>query len=105
MEKSARSVAVPPRAKYIQSATVGHPLNLPAVSILPRDTTMRTALSFLPRSLLVASAFLVVALGTRADDPQPPKGFTALFNGKDMTGWHGMPHYNPYTLAALTPED
>ena len=25
--------------------------------------------------------------GTRADDPKPPEGFTAIFNGKDLTGW------------------
>ena len=32
---------------------------------------------------------------------EPPKGFTALFNGKDLTGWHGMPHFDPYKLAKL----
>ena len=34
----------------------------------------------------------------------PPEGFTALFNGKDLTGWHGMGHFNPYKLAAMKPE-
>lgn len=24
-----------------------------------------------------------------------PKGFTALFNGQDLTGWHGRPHLDP----------
>ncbi len=32
---------------------------------------------------------------------QAPKGFTLLFNGKDMTGWHGMPHFDPRKLAEL----
>jgi hypothetical protein len=41
---------------------------------------------------------------SRADEPKPPTGFTALFNGKDLTGWHGMPHFDPYKLAAM-PED
>ena len=36
-----------------------------------------------------------------AADPQPPKGFTALFNGRDLTGWHGMPDFDPYKLAAM----
>ena len=36
--------------------------------------------------------------------PAPPKGFTALFNGKDLAGWHGMPHFNPYDLAKM-PDD
>lgn len=26
---------------------------------------------------------------------EPPAGFTALFNGKDLTGWHGCPHLDP----------
>src|SRR5438477_2138303 len=47
---------------------------------------------------------LVPATRLEAADPQVPKGFTALFNGKDLTGWHGMPHFDPSKLAALTPE-
>lgn len=34
-----------------------------------------------------------------------PAGFTPLFNGKDLTGWHGMPHFDPYKLAAMSPEE
>jgi hypothetical protein len=34
----------------------------------------------------------------------PPPGFRALFNGKDLSGWHGMPHFSPYQLAALSPQ-
>ena len=37
--------------------------------------------------------------------PKPPKGFTALFNGVDLTGWHGMDHFDPRTLAAMSPEE
>ncbi len=33
-----------------------------------------------------------------------PKGFTALFNGKDLTGWKGLVG-NPKTRAAETPEN
>jgi hypothetical protein len=36
-----------------------------------------------------------------AEELRLPKGFTALFNGKDLTGWHGMPHFDPYKLAAM----
>jgi len=37
---------------------------------------------------------------------QPPAGFTALFNGKDLTGWRGRQgDYSPYLEAKLTPEE
>lgn len=39
--------------------------------------------------------------------PTPPEGFTALFNGKDLTGWKGLlagPNDNPIKRAALSPE-
>jgi len=36
-------------------------------------------------------AIVVVALlGGQAKDNTPPEGFTALFNGKDLTGWQGL---------------
>ncbi|QDU27593.1 hypothetical protein ETAA8_26810 [Anatilimnocola aggregata] len=41
----------------------------------------------------LASAFLLAPAAMAADDkPQnsPPEGFTALFNGKDLTNWQGL---------------
>ena len=38
----------------------------------------------------------------------PPKGYVALFNGKDLTGWKGLmksPLDNPEKRAALSPEE
>lgn len=41
-----------------------------------------------------------------ADSPaQPPEGFTALFNGKDLTGWHGGKTEDPLKRLALPPEE
>jgi hypothetical protein len=45
--------------------------------------------------LATASCFLVVfglATDSRAEEKlnTPPEGFTALFNGKDLTGWRGL---------------
>ena len=42
-----------------------------------------------------------------ADEPinQPPVGFTALFNGQDLTGWYGMQSESPYVLATMSAED
>jgi len=38
------------------------------------------------------------------EDNKPPQGFTALFNGTDLQGWHGSGQ-NPLELAKLTPEE
>ena len=35
----------------------------------------------------------------------PPEGFKALFNGQDLAGWHGMGHFDPRVLAAMSEED
>lgn len=38
--------------------------------------------------------------------PKPPNGFTALFNGKDLTGWRGrQPNYDPAEEAKLSKDD
>ena len=47
----------------------------------------------LPALLALATSALVAA--------DIPAGFTSLFNGKDLTGWHG---YNPHTVTKLTGE-
>jgi hypothetical protein len=39
-------------------------------------------------SLLSAAALLLSLAAVRADDFTPDAGFTSLFNGKDLTGWH-----------------
>jgi len=55
------------------------------------------------RSLLTALALtLCVSVSAPAADNVPPEGFTALFNGKDFAGWHGMGHFDPYKLADMT---
>lgn len=33
---------------------------------------------------------LIAGLPAAAKDNKPPKGFSALFNGKDLTGWQGL---------------
>jgi hypothetical protein len=53
----------------------------------------------LSRNQIVFPILLAAAFPLQAADP--PTGFTALFNGKDLTGWHGMPHFDPYKLKAM----
>jgi hypothetical protein len=48
--------------------------------------------------------------GRAAADPvAPPQGFTALFNGTDLSGWHGWAIHEKgaglYDLAKMSPED
>src|SRR2546429_5239318 len=57
------------------------------------------------RSALIGAVLLFAAVPADADEPKPPQGFTALFNGKDLAGWHGMPHFDPYKLEALSAEE
>ena len=50
----------------------------------------------------VVLATVLYALPARAQERNmPPAGFTALFNGKDLSGWHGMGHFDPRKLAAM----
>jgi hypothetical protein len=55
--------------------------------------------------LIACLALLAVAYPANAVGIKPKKSlkdFTLLFNGKDLTGWHGMPHFDPYKLAAMS---
>lgn len=58
---------------------------------------------------LISTGFLMltVCVPLLAADNTPPPGFTALFNGRDLTGWKGLlksPLDNPAKRAELTPE-
>jgi hypothetical protein len=54
----------------------------------------------LVRPLLCLFALAAFA---RAAENTPPKGFTALFNGQDLSGWYGWGTKNPTELWAMTP--
>lgn len=52
---------------------------------------------------------LLVALSTSAAawsaENEPPAGFRALFNGRDLSGWHGQKSVDPQKLAAMSTYD
>ena len=56
---------------------------------------------------VAALAALIPLTSAPATEPKPPKGFTALFNGKDLSGWHGWAIHkkgaSPDDVAKLTP--
>ena len=55
---------------------------------------------------LVALVFGVLTLGAElAVAAEPPAGFTPLFNGTDLVGWRGRPHFDPVKEAEGTPEE
>lgn len=47
---------------------------------------------------------VLVSLLAAAFAQEPPAAATALWNGKDLAGWHGQRHISPYELAAMAPE-
>jgi hypothetical protein len=53
------------------------------------------------RLFLLLPLFLCPVAVIHAEDPQPPAGFRAIFNGQDLTGWHGL---NPHSVTKLTGE-
>jgi hypothetical protein len=56
--------------------------------------------------LLLASLLCFVAAVARADEPRPPKNFTALFNGKNLDGWRKQTgEWTAVSSAALDPND
>jgi hypothetical protein len=62
-------------------------------------TCTRSLIGLALVSLLISSAY--------AADNTPPEGFTALFNGKDLTNWKGLlkaPLDNPARRAKASPE-
>ncbi|HEY0983774.1 3-keto-disaccharide hydrolase [Schlesneria sp.] len=48
----------------------------------------------------IVSTSLITA--TFAADNEPPAGFRALFNGKDLAGWHGLDTKDPRAVQALS---
>lgn len=49
-------------------------------------------------ALLFTATFVIAAPGLK----DPPKSFKPLFNAKNLDGWHGMPHFNPYDLDKMS---
>lgn len=67
---------------------------------------MRTLTAVVTTGVLALAVANAVPNAAAADAiNQPPPGFTALFNGKDLTGWYGWGTRNPADLTAMSPEE
>ncbi|HVY69011.1 MAG TPA: DUF1080 domain-containing protein, partial [Verrucomicrobiae bacterium] len=59
----------------------------------------------LPRFIsLIALAGIACLSSTARAEVKPPAGFTALFNGKDLTGWRGGDTFDHRKLLAMSEE-
>jgi hypothetical protein len=61
--------------------------------------------SILSMILIVAASSLATAKAEPSQLNVPPRGFTALFNGKNLSGWCGMKTMDPRKFAAMSEED
>ncbi|MFM9010669.1 MAG: DUF1080 domain-containing protein [Planctomycetota bacterium] len=58
------------------------------------------------RTILLAIGLALIATVATAAQPEVmPAGWTALFNGRDLAGWRGRPHFDPAKEAEGTPEE
>ncbi|MCC9658878.1 3-keto-disaccharide hydrolase [Rhodopirellula halodulae] len=57
------------------------------------------------RSLFGLVAAACLATTSMAQDSSASSAWKTLFNGEDLSGWHGQPHFDPYKLAELSDEE
>ena len=55
--------------------------------------------------LLVLALSSTYTCAIAQENNQPPKGFRALFNGSDLSGWFGWTTKNPEELWAMSKEE
>ncbi len=57
------------------------------------------------RRFVLGACFVVMAAPLAVAQTEVPAGWTALFNGRDLAGWRGRPHFDPAKEAEGTPEE
>lgn len=68
-------------------------------------STRKHRLHCIYASVLFVGGLVACSLSGRGEDNVPPTGFRSLFNGEDLSGWHGMGHFDPRKLWAMKPKD
>ena len=59
----------------------------------------------IPRFLALLSLAALTAFPALAENNTPPPGYTALFDGKTLSGWYGWSTQDPNDLWKLSPEE
>ncbi|MFY9255030.1 MAG: DUF1080 domain-containing protein [Fuerstiella sp.] len=62
-------------------------------------------MKFLPIRNFALTILAVLSTTATSFAADAPEGFRPLFNATDLTGWHGMPHFDPRKLAELPEEE
>jgi len=60
---------------------------------------LRVLLSFV--AFVSVGSYVRLPAEPKAQLNEPPTGFSALFNGKDLSGWYGLKTFDPYKLKAM----
>lgn len=60
--------------------------------------TMKTTSLIAGLTLFLSASLMISAAALLGAEPSPPEGFRALFNGNDLSGWHGL---NPHSVDKL----
>lgn len=70
-----------------------------------RRATYRSMFAILTLSFAFAAVSVLTSLSSFAESTSPPSGFTALFNGKDLSGWYGWSTRDPSELWAMSAQE
>ncbi len=54
---------------------------------------------------VLLTTFVLSPAARAAEPPKPPEGFTVLFNGTDLSGWHGLGTFDIRKLAAMSDKE
>lgn len=57
------------------------------------------------RPTLLTAAAAAILGSCAVVHAEPPAGFRPLFNGENLDGWHGRPHFSPIQLAEMSAEE
>ena len=86
---------------YLQSFACPHPVELDLKAQRTKMPAMKTTSLIAAFFLLLSTSLMFSSATLPAAEPVPPEGFRALFNGKDLSGWHGL---NPHSVDKLEGE-